>query len=328
MINYRPKVFDEASKSHASKKLYAILLAFIVVMGIILILESIIPAIVSTKPMLEEMNENGYLENPDNFNFQESMKLAMKVSSSPSAMIPTLLSTIFGTVTAIFYCRCIEMRPVRSMGARKEGFFSHYITGIITGIILMSAITLLSVALGVNKIEICHGVNYKVIALYLLGFIVQGMSEEFIFRGYLMTTIGGAGYHTGIAVMISAVAFALAHAANPGFGVVPFINLTLFGVFAALHVVVFDNIWGICAIHSIWNFTQGNFYGISVSGSNNTESVFRTTAVSDKAFLTGGEFGIEGSIFTTLILSIVIASSIYLIYKRQQLQQKKQPSQE
>ena len=44
MFNYRPKLFDEASKSHASKKLYKILICFIVVFIVIALLDYFIPA--------------------------------------------------------------------------------------------------------------------------------------------------------------------------------------------------------------------------------------------------------------------------------------------
>ncbi len=316
MFDYRPKMFDEASKSHASKKLLSILLTFIVVFAVLYLLESIIPSMLTTKPMLEEMKKNGYLENKDKFNFTESMKLATKVSAVPKVMIPALLSTVIGTICAIFYCRCVEMRPVRSMGARKKGLIPHYLTGLFVGLFMMSAITLLSVAFGANSISVCSNVNYPLIALFLLGFLVQGMSEEFIFRGYLMNSIGGGGYHTAIAVGISSVIFGLAHALNPGFGPLAFFNLVLFGVFAAIYMILFDNIWGVCAIHSVWNFAQGNIFGISVSGMHKTESILKTTPLSDKAFLTGGNFGIEGSICTTIVLLVFTAFSAYILNRR------------
>ncbi|MCR5600526.1 MAG: CPBP family intramembrane metalloprotease [Ruminococcus sp.] len=313
MLDHRPKMFEEASKTHTSKNLFVIILSFAAVLIIILVLESIVPGIVTTKPMLEEMQKQGYLDGTQKLSLKDSIAIATKVSAIPKVMIPSLLSTIFGTVTALFYCRFIEMRPVRSMGARKRKLIPHYMLGLAIGIALMTAITLLSVAFGANSISVCSGVNYKIIALFFIGFFVQGMSEEFIFRGYFMTSIGGSGQHTLVAVGISAVGFALAHAANPGFGPVPFINLTLFGVFAALYMILFDDIWGVCAIHSIWNFTQGNFYGISVSGTGDTESVLKTTAVSSKDFLTGGKFGIEGSIFTTVVLVIGTGILIYFL---------------
>ena len=56
------------------------------------------------------------------------------------------------------------------------------------------------------------------------------------------------------------------HLANSGITVLAFLNLTLFGVFASVYFIKRGNIWGIGALHSIWNFVQGNFYGIRVSG--------------------------------------------------------------
>ncbi len=318
MLDYRPKMFDEASKSHASKKLIIILLCFIAFFIVTIILESIIPGIMSSAQMVAELEKNGYLDGTSIPSIEESMRLSAKISSTPRILIASLFSTVFGTAAALIYCRCIEMRPVRSMGLRKKGLAPHYLLGLLVGIALMSAISLLGVVSGTNRITICSEINYKLIALYFFGFFIQGMSEEFIFRGYLMTTVGGSGRHTAVAVAISSVGFSLAHTANPGFGILPFVNLTLFGVFAALYMIIFDDIWGVSAIHSIWNFTQGNFYGISVSGMDDTESVFRTTAISSKDYLTGGDFGIEGSIFTTTVLLAGTAVLLFILSKKKQ----------
>lgn len=316
MLEYRPKVFSEASKSHASKNIFVIILCFLAVFFVIILLESVIPAIVTLRPMIEELQKQGYLDSGEVINVKDAIKLASKVSSAPKVMIPSLLSTVFGTLAAIFYCRCIEMRPVRSMGARKKGFFPMYFSGLAAGFVMMSFIALISACLGITRIKLCSNINFGILALFFIGFVVQGMSEEFIFRGYLMTTIGGSGKHTAVAVAVSSLGFALAHAGNPGFGPLPFVNLFLFGAFAALCVILFDNIWGVCAIHSMWNFAQGNIYGISVSGSADTESVFRSVPNSAHAFLTGGEFGIEGSLLTTFVLGIGIAMSLFMISKK------------
>lgn len=301
----KPKIFEESGESLTSPALPVQIFSFLIVFVIIYILEAIIPSIVSVKPMLEEMDSQGMLDG-SKIELSKSMAAATVISASPKIMIPSLLSTVFGTITSVIYCRNIEVRPVSSMGIRKRKLIPHYLTGLLTGVIMMTAITLLSVLFGANKISLCTEINIGIILLYLLGFFVQGMSEEFIFRGYLLTTVGG--YHSvWTAVAVNSIAFALAHVLNPGFSVLPCINLILFGVFASLYMICFDDIWGVCGIHSIWNFMQGNFYGISVSGTGDSESVFRTTARTSHAWLSGGEFGIEGSIFTTIILSAGIA---------------------
>ncbi len=321
MLKIKPKIFEESSRSLASPSLHIQILSFIVVFFIIFFLEAIIPSFVSASPMMEEMKSQGMLDGVTKITLKKSMAAATVISSSPKVMIPSLLSTVFGTVTSVIYCRNIEVRPVSSMGVSKNKLVPHYLTGLVTGIIMMTAITLLSVIFGVNSISLCKNINVGIIFLYLLGFFVQGMSEEFIFRGYLMTTIGG--HHSPLlAVGISSVAFALAHVINPGFNVASCINLILFGVFAGLYMICFDDIWGVCGIHSIWNFMQGNFYGISVSGTGNAESVFRTTAMTKIGLLSGGKFGIEGSIFTTLILSTGIIIILMNIRKKFQAEKK------
>jgi membrane protease YdiL (CAAX protease family) len=321
MLNYRPKMFDEASKSHASKNIFIIILIFIAVFIIIAILESIIPTVVSVKPLLEEIAKSDLEDTSSLLDPSATMELATKVASRPEVMIPTMYSTVFGTICSLIYCRCIEVRKVCSMGVKKAKFFQNYLPGVAIGLVLMTAAVLLGALFGIHTVKLSNDINIVMIALYFIGYIIQGMSEEFIFRGYFMTTIGGSGKHTLVAVAISSVAFSLAHATNPGFGPLPFFNIALFGAFAALYMILFENIWGVCAIHSIWNFMQGNFYGISVSGTGENPSVFRTTAKSSSAFLTGGKFGIEGSILTTIVLLIATAAVVYGISKKSAAQQ-------
>ncbi|MCR4639896.1 CPBP family intramembrane metalloprotease [Ruminococcus sp.] len=316
MLNYRPKMFDEASKSHASKNIFIIILIFIAVFIVIAILESIIPGVVSIKPVLEELADSDLEDTSVLFDTKAVTDLAARVASKPEVMIPTMFSTIFGTICSLIYCRCIEVRKVSSMGVKKAGFFRNYLPGILIGLVLMTAAVLLGALFGIHTVKLSDDFNIGLIVLYFFGFIVQGMSEEFIFRGYFMTTIGGSGKHTLVAVGISSVAFSLAHFGNPGFGPLAFFNIALFGAFAALYMILFDNIWGVCAIHSIWNFMQGNFYGISVSGTGDTTSVFRTVAKSSSTVLTGGKFGIEGSILTTIVLLIATAAVVYGISKK------------
>ncbi len=312
MLNLKPKMFEESKKSTASENLIANIIAFAVVMLIITLAESIIPAMMSNSELQQRFLEEGLLENSD---FNKMMRISTEVNMKPKYFIATLLCTGFGTLISMIYCRFIEARYLTSMGMRKKKAGIHYLQGLVTGIALMTAIVLLSVVFRINNIALCANINFGLIGLYCIGFLIQGMSEEFIFRGYFMNTLG-ANHSPVIAVSVSATAFSLMHILNPGYNFLVFINLTLFGVFASVYMIYFDDIWGVCAIHSIWNFTQGNFYGISVSGTGNSESVFRTTAVSNSVILTGGDFGAEGSIITTFVLAIAIALVLYKLSKQ------------
>ena len=314
MLELKPKMFKESEKSNASENLVILIMSFLFIFGLIFLAEAVIPWLLSKDELNAKLTDFGYYSGTKKLNICEVRDLSMEVSMQPKIFIPTLLCTGFGTLISIIYCRFFEARPMRSMGFTKEKALTHYLRGLLTGAVLMSAITLLSVICRGNNIALCSNINFGLIGLYFLGFLVQGMSEEVIFRGFLMNTIAGR-FHAFIAIGISAVAFSLAHVMNPGFGVLVFMNLAMFGVFASLYMIAFDDIWGACAIHSVWNFTQGSFYGISVSGSGNQESVFRTTAASSSKLLTGGDFGIEGSIFTTVVLAAGIAAVIFKLKK-------------
>ncbi len=300
-------MFEEAEKSYASSNIVIQILLFLVVFFIIYVIEGVISSVIAVPAMMDELVRQGYLESGQKLTMEKSIELSAELSTLPKIMIPTLICTVTGTLISIFYCRFIEMRSLSSMGIRKNHALAHYFTGFAAGAVMMTAIILLTVITGVNDIKLSANINVGLILLYFLGFLFQGMSEEFIFRGYLMNTIGGH-HSTWSAVGISAAAFGLAHAFNPGFGAMPMINLVLYGVFASLYMICFDDIWGVCALHSVWNFTQGNIYGISVSGTGDSESVFRISSHSLPDFLTGGEFGIEGSIFTTIVLGAGIAA--------------------
>ncbi len=305
MLKLKCKMFEESKKSTASENIVVTLVIFFIMLLVIQIVESIIPTIMSNSELRERIVAEGVTD------IKMMMNIATEVLMQTKYLIPTLFCTIFGTIISIIYCRFVEARHLSSMGMRRKKAGLHYIQGLGVGFVMISAAALLSALFGITEITRCKSADMGVIGLMLGGFLIQGMSEEFIFRGYLMNTLGGR-HNPWVAVIISSAAFSLAHIANPGFNLFIFFNLTLFGVFAALYMIAFDDIWGACAIHSIWNFTQGSFYGISVSGTGKTESIFRTVAASEAKLLTGGDFGIEGSIITTLVL---IVSSILVLIK-------------
>lgn len=302
-------MFEESKKSTVSENLLVNILVFVGIFLIILIAESVIPIILSYDEIQAEIAATG------NNGLETAISISAKVSMKPKYLIPTLFCTAFGTLISLIYCRFSEARHISSMGVRKNKILPHYFQGILVGLAMMTAIVLISLMFGINSISLCPNINFELIGLYFLGFFVQGMSEEFIFRGYLMNTLGGR-HHALIAIGVSAAAFSLAHLTNPGFNLLTFLNLTMFGGFASLYMICFDDIWGVCAIHSIWNFTQGSLYGISVSGTGNTESIFRTAAKTDSIVLSGGNFGIEGSIVTTFVLTAGIAVMLFVLHRK------------
>lgn len=308
----KPDMFKEAEMLRTPKNPFIQIIIFIAVFLVIALAESLVSAFVVAPELKNYLAEKGVVPGDSGY-FDAVSKFQM----TDKAMIASLFATVFGTLISIFHCRCIECRPISSMGTRKKKAIPNYFIGILVGFVMMSAITLIQLLLGaVDIAKFSFDLNYKIYLLYLLGFLIQGMSEEFIFRGYLMNTIGAVS-GAPAAIAVSSFAFSLAHIFNQGISVLAIINLVLFGVFASIWMLVTDNIWGVCGIHSMWNFSQGNIYGISVSGTGTGESIIKADMNENLWFINGGDFGIEGGLVTTVVLLAGIAAVLLYHKKRQ-----------
>ena len=229
--------------------------------------------------------------------------------------VVSLLSTLFITLAAMLYCRKIEGRSFASMGFMKKGFLKHYGLGYLIGVVMMIAAAGLAVLLGAADFTGFNAeVSWLYIGLFFLGFLVQGMSEEVLCRGYLCVSLANKT-KVAVAVGLSSIVFAALHLGNAGIAPLAFINLTLFGVFMGVYMFRTDDLWGACAIHSAWNFVQGNIIGVSVSGGALRPSVFGTAFVEGRELINGGAFGLEGGICVTIVVLAAIALALYLPMK-------------
>ncbi|MBR1555844.1 MAG: CPBP family intramembrane metalloprotease [Oscillospiraceae bacterium] len=221
-----------------------------------------------------------------------------------------LLATGLGTLVVLFFCRVIEGRKLRTMGFFKEKAGIQYLAGLGIGFALFSCVVGLAYAFGGLQFEGSAGAVTPILLVILLGYGIQGMSEEVMCRGYLMTTIM-RHHNVWVAVGINALFFGLMHGANAGFSLLALVNLILYAVMISLYTLRTNSLWGSCAIHSIWNFAQGNFYGLPVSGIDSGESVFRMS-LKGSALVNGGDFGLEAGIPTSIVMLAAICILLFV----------------
>lgn len=240
--------------------------------------------------------------------------ISMFMAALPSwLIIASLYITVFNTLFSWIYCTKIEKRPSRSMGFVKKGALASYGKGLAIGLAMLCAVVGLELLLGFEKFEgVNPQISWGLIVLYFFGYVIQGMGEEVMLRGYLMMSLSNRTKPV-IAVIISSVVFALLHLMNPGVTVMSIINITLIGAILGLYVFRTDNIWGACGIHTAWNFALGNIFGSAVSGMSGNDSVFLTSTV-DRV-LSGGVFGLEGGICSTVVFVIVLLLVIFIPQK-------------
>lgn len=239
------------------------------------------------------------------------------IMSSENIVILSLYATISGIIASIIYCRLFEKRSLFSMGFIKKNMFKEYGIGLIIGLIMISIPALVSIFTGAMTIDSFNKeFSGNIFLLFLVGFMIQGISEEILLRSYLFVSISiKSGIILGI--IVNSLLFSLMHFANAGITVLSIINLILFGVFASVYFLKRGSIWGIGAIHSMWNFAMGNIYGIEVSGMKISNSLFKTSIDSTKSFINGGSFGFEGGIVATIVLLVgIILIILFGDYKK------------
>lgn len=237
------------------------------------------------------------------------------LSDQPAWMhIVTLFSTVLCTVIVILFCRVIQKRRPSSMGLNRKGAVPEYLKGALIGAVMISATVLLCVVFGGVKLSLSK-FNIWLVLLFFVGYMFQGMSEEVLCRGYLMVSITRRN-QVWRAVLVSSLVFSLLHIMNPGYGVLPFVNILLCGAVFGVYALKRNDLWGACAMHSLWNFFQGNIFGISVSGTGRGEGdSILSSAVREGAsdLVTGGKFGIEGSICCTVVMVAALALVLFVM---------------
>lgn len=146
------------------------------------------------------------------------------------------------------------------------------------------------------------------VLLYLVFFLSVSLFEEFLFRTYPLF-IFAERYPIWLAILINGLLFGLAHVGNDDFTALAMLNITLAGVLFCVYTLQKQNIAWVIGLHFSWNFTQGIVLGYNVSG-NEMPGVLKAVPIGE-TYLSGGKFGVEGSVFCTVLLIIWISWRIY-----------------
>lgn len=242
--------------------------------------------------------------------FDENTK-SIEIAGSNS--ISGVLSMIIGILMIVYIANKSSDLKTSGLGFSKTKLFPTYLKGYFIGTIL---ITIIFIILKLSKtINFEYNFNKKFL-IFIVGsflfFIFQGLYEEVLVRGYLMTNFS-ALYGDKFAIIFSSAIFSVLHLLNPGVNKIAVLNLFLAGIFFGLLYRATGNILFVGAVHSAWNFVQGIIFGSLVSGYEIKYSVFKSIPLGDNTLIHGGNFGFEGSIATTVLLGVLI---IYLILAR------------
>lgn len=225
---------------------------------------------------------------------------------------------IFATL-AIFlgwlYGKIFEALPFRALGFwLTKNWLKDLFFGCVLGAATLGLAALLAVGLGGISFQFNRTAGTSAILLTLgvslLIFVVGAIFEEALFRGYMLQTLSRAKLFW-LGLIITSLLFASAHNSNPSATTLSWLNTFIAGGWFGVAYYKTRNLWFPFGLHVMWNWFQGSILGINVSGLQKivTAPVMQS-ADAGPAWLTGGQYGLEGGVACTIALIV----SIVLIY--------------
>jgi membrane protease YdiL (CAAX protease family) len=135
-------------------------------------------------------------------------------------------------------------------------------------------------------------------------YLPAAVYEELLFRGYPFQRLWQ--WRRGVAVVSMSALFAALHGGNAGITALALINVFLGGVLLSLAYALWERLWFPTALHLGWNLMSGPVLGYEISGYTPETSLLRVEG-NGPELLTGGAFGIEGSVWLTAVEIVAIA---------------------
>lgn len=171
--------------------------------------------------------------------------------SDPATLLTALFAAGLLILVTAFYIRRIEKRPLATIGLSRRRIPQRYLLGFGIGVAMMAFTAWPAFA---TQEVVWKGFT-PIVALFFGAFVIQGASEEVLFRGMLMSSISRK---MGVlsAVLLSSALFAVMHLAT--FEGLLYL-VTLFGLGALMAVVTIrtNSLWAAFGLHTAWNFVSG-----------------------------------------------------------------------
>lgn len=263
-----------------------------------------------------------------------SWSVAVFDGSVESAAFRAMYALAHAALTCFVVAACVrafDRRPIRELGLRPHRMAALDLAfGLLLGGGLMAAVAAAEIAFGwARYTALASPLGRSVdVSAAIAVFIGVSVSEELIFRGYLLRNLadgfGGWGSPGSrgrtarfFAVVVSAGLFGIAHAQNPHASPVSTLNIFGAGLMLASAYLATGHLALPVGLHLGWNAAQ-NLLGIPVSGSER----FRYGALLEREpvappWLTGGAFGAEGGLtgFCAIVLGL-LALAVYRVVRR------------
>lgn len=147
--------------------------------------------------------------------------------------------------------------------------------------------------------------------LWFLGSSVMApFAEELLNRGYWFQNIR-RGWGTIAAIVVTSLLFGALHQFNENAALLGALNIALSAAIWAIGMLWFRSLWFPIGWHAGWNFVQFFIIGLPNSGFSVADfglqgTTLLVTELTGPTLMTGGEFGIEASLVSTLVYVVIL----------------------
>ena len=193
----------------------------------------------------------------------------------------------------------IERREVTELALPGAG--REWAIGALIGTALYTGCVLLLMLYGMYRVEGLNPLSYMIPAAAIA--VKSSVFEELLFRGVLFKSVEDmAG--SWIAIIVSSLVFGIVHLLNPDGTVAGAIYIAIeAGLLLATAYLVTRRLWMAIGFHMLWNYVQSAVFGGIVSGSVALPGLLQSR-IEGPTFYTGGNFGMEQSVFALILCTI------------------------
>lgn len=225
------------------------------------------------------------------------------------------LLVAFGLATWIVGMKVLKL-DLRDLRWRARlGSVRGFGAGLVLGILPAAVVMLLGVIAGGAAWvpdQGSLGQYLERVGIILLVLAPAALAEEVIFRGVPLVMLSRVLGRPAALVLLSLI-FALAHITNPDVTMRALGNITLAGILLSLAFFSPGGMWAAFGAHLGWNMTLAAL-GAPVSGLP-FEVPFVDYTMGGPAWLTGGAFGPEGGLLSTVAITSAIVLAVQWVRK-------------
>jgi membrane protease YdiL (CAAX protease family) len=217
---------------------------------------------------------------------------------------------------ATFIMSRIEGKPFLSYGFVGPDKLARFLWGLLSGFVALSALIGI-LALGhlivFDKVALSGAPALGYAIAWLVGFMIVGIAEETMFRGYLLFTLS-RGLNFFWAAVIMSIFFGAIHSTNAGETPVGVFSAGVIGFVFCFSIWLTGSLYWAIGIHAAWDWAQSYLFGVADSGLRVQYHLLETHPAGN-IWLSGGATGPEGSVFVFLIM-LLVALGLYLTWGR------------